>query len=65
VYGAVVTQEARPSNLQIQRVSFLKAEISNAEQAYEQLNKQFQQKAMDAIAKELMKKPAVKKSATN
>ena len=65
VYGAVVAQEARPSNLQVQRVEFLKTEISKAEQQYEQLNKQFEQKAMDAIARELLKKPAVKKGATN
>jgi photosystem II stability/assembly factor-like uncharacterized protein len=65
VYGAVVAQEARPSNLQMQRVSFLKTEISKAEQSFEQLNKQFEQKAMDAIAKELLKKPTVKKSDKN
>ncbi|MBP6686927.1 MAG: hypothetical protein KA160_03630, partial [Lacibacter sp.] len=65
VYVAVVTQEARPSNLQVQRVGFLKAEMSKAEQQYEQLNKQFEQKAMQAIANELMKKPAVKKSSGN
>ena len=65
VYGAVVAQEAKPSNLHIQRVAFLKGEISKAEQKYEQLNKQFEQKAMDAIAKELLNKPSVKKSGSN
>lgn len=65
VYAAVVTQEARPSNLQVQRVAFLKTEMSKAEQQYEQLNKQFEQKAMQAIAKELLKKPTVKKNANN
>ena len=65
VYTAVVTQEARPSNLQVQRVAFLKTEMSKAEQQYEQLNIKFEQKAKQAIAKELLKKPVIKKSADN
>ncbi len=65
VYAPVITQEARPSNLQVQRVAFLKGEIGKAEQQYEQLNKQFEQKAMQAIAKELLKKPTVKKNTKN
>nr|WP_294905715.1 hypothetical protein [uncultured Lacibacter sp.] len=65
VYAAVITQEAKPGNLQIQRVAFLKGEIGKAEQQYEQLNKQFEQKVMKAIEKELLKKPVVKKNASN
>jgi hypothetical protein len=65
VYGAVVTQEASPSNLQVQRVTFLQTEIKKAEQQYEQLNKQFEAKAKLAIEKELLKKPVMKKSTKN
>ncbi|NCU03216.1 MAG: glycosyl hydrolase, partial [Chitinophagaceae bacterium] len=65
VYAAVITQEAKPGNLQLQRVDFLKDEIGKAEQQYEQLNKQFEEKVMKAIEKELLKKPVLKKSASN
>jgi len=37
-----VGQEARPSNLQLQRVEVLKDEIAKAEQKNEQLKQQFQ-----------------------
>lgn len=56
VYSAVVGQEARPSNLQLQRTEVLKAEIGKAEQKNEQLKQQFEKKVMDAIQKEMPKR---------
>lgn len=59
VYAAVVNQEARPSNLQLQRAGFLKTEIDKAEQKNLLLKQQFEKKAMDAIQKEMPKRPDV------
>jgi photosystem II stability/assembly factor-like uncharacterized protein len=59
VYAAVVNQEARPSNLQLQRVGMLKTEIDKAEQKNLLLKQQFEKKAMDAIQKEMPKRPEV------
>lgn len=59
VYAAVANQEARPGNLQLQRVAVLKGEIEKAEQKNAALQQQFQKKAMDAILKETPKRPAV------
>ncbi|MBA2329133.1 MAG: hypothetical protein H0V91_05900, partial [Flavisolibacter sp.] len=42
VYGAVTNQEARPSNLQIQRVEVLKQELAKAKQAYADISKKYE-----------------------
>ena len=65
IYTAVVGQEAKPGNLQLQRVEALKAEITKAEQKNEQLKQQFEKKVMDAIQKELPKRPEVNKPVKN
>ncbi len=65
VYAAVANQEARPGNLQLQRVAVLKSEIEKAEQKNAVLQQQFQKKAMDAILKESPKRPAVNTPAKN
>jgi photosystem II stability/assembly factor-like uncharacterized protein len=59
VYTAVIGQEARPGNLQLQRTEMLAREIVKAEQQNESLKQQFQKKAMDRIHADLMKKPKV------
>ena len=65
VYSAVVGQEARPSNLQLQRTEVLKTEIDKAEQKNEQLKQQFEKKVMDAIQKEMPKRPELNKPVKN
>ncbi len=65
VYSAVVGQEARPSNLQLQRTEVLKGEIVKAEQKNEQLKQQFEKKVMDAIQKEMPKRPEMNKPVKN
>jgi len=65
VYAAVANQEAKPSNLQLQRVQMLKQEIEKAEQQNNLLKQQFEKKAMDAIQKEMQKRPKVNASVTN
>jgi photosystem II stability/assembly factor-like uncharacterized protein len=62
VYSAVVNQEARPGNLQLQRVDMLKEEIVKAEQQHLLLQQQFEKKAMDIIKKNLPKQPTVNTS---
>jgi photosystem II stability/assembly factor-like uncharacterized protein len=42
VYGAVSNQEARPSNLQIQRVDVLQQELANAKKAYADIQKKYE-----------------------
>jgi photosystem II stability/assembly factor-like uncharacterized protein len=59
VYAAVANQEARPSNLQLQRVDVLKKEVDKAEQKNEQLKQQFQKKVTDAMQKEFPKRPDI------
>lgn len=59
VYAGVTNQEARPSNLQLQRVEVLKNDIEKAEQKNVLLQQQFQKKAMAAIQKEMPKRPDV------
>jgi hypothetical protein len=65
VYVAVVLQEARPGNLQLQRVQMLKAEIEKAEQQNNLLKQQFEKKAMEAIQKELQKRPSINTAPKN
>lgn len=65
VYVAVATQEAKPSNLQLQRVQMLKQEIEKAEQQNNLLNQQFEKKAMEAIQKELQKRPSINTAPKN
>jgi hypothetical protein len=52
VYSAVVNQEARPSNLQIQRVSTLKKEFKKAEGEHLQVIKKYNDAVMKALQKE-------------
>jgi len=52
VYTAVVNQEAKPSNLQVQRVNALKAEYKKAEQQHTQIVKQHQDGVTKALQKE-------------
>jgi photosystem II stability/assembly factor-like uncharacterized protein len=65
VYAAVVNQESRPSNLQLQRVTVLKGEIDKAEQKNQLLKQQFEKKAMEAIQKEMPKRPEVNAPVNN
>ena len=65
VYIAVVLQEARPGNLQLERVQMLKQEIKKAEQQNNLLNQKFEKKAMDIINADLLKKSKVKPSGKN
>lgn len=65
IYIAVVGQESKPGNLQLQRVEALKAEITKAEQKNEQLKQQFEKKVMEAIQKEMPKRPEVNKPLKN
>lgn len=63
LYTAVVGQEAAPGNLQLQRVVFLKDELSKAEQKYALLRQQFEKKVMEALQKEkgsVIRKPSAK-----
>lgn len=52
VYAAVCTQEAAPSNLQLQRVTVLKQEISKAEQDNATLTTKYYNKVKEALMKE-------------
>lgn len=52
VYVAVVNQEARPSNLQMQRITQLQQKVSKAEEDRKVLQKQYQQRMEAALAKE-------------
>ncbi|MFN8265634.1 MAG: hypothetical protein U0T11_06160 [Chitinophagaceae bacterium] len=65
VYAAVVGQEARPSNLQLQRMEVLKQELQKAVQKSLALKLQFEKKVMEAIEKEKMKKASVNKTGNN
>jgi photosystem II stability/assembly factor-like uncharacterized protein/ribosomal protein L25 (general stress protein Ctc) len=65
VYAAVVGQEAKPSNLQLQRIQVLKNEIAKAEQKNAALKQQFEKKAMEAIQKEVSKKQELSKQTKN
>jgi hypothetical protein len=42
VYGAVTNQEARPSNLQIQRVEILQKELASAKKAFADIQKKYE-----------------------
>jgi photosystem II stability/assembly factor-like uncharacterized protein len=64
-YTAVVGQEAKPSNLQLQRVAALKTELSKAVQKNQELKQQFEKKVTDAINKEMPKRPEVNKQMKN
>jgi hypothetical protein len=52
VYVAVVNQEARPSNLQVQRIGQLQQQVDKAEEAYKTLMKQYGQRIEAALAKQ-------------
>ncbi|MFL5788560.1 MAG: VPS10 domain-containing protein [Flavisolibacter sp.] len=55
VYAAVVGQEARPSNLQIERTTQLEQKVKKAEDTKEALVKEYDPKVMDVLAKEKLK----------
>jgi hypothetical protein len=52
VYAAVVNQEARPSNLQLQRIGALQQQVGKAEEDRKTLLRQYQQRMEAALAKE-------------
>jgi photosystem II stability/assembly factor-like uncharacterized protein len=52
VYAAVCTQEAPPSNLQVQRVSALKEQVGKAQQSATTINTQYLSKVIAALEKE-------------
>jgi hypothetical protein len=51
VYGSVAGQEARPTNLQVQRVSGLRDEVVKAQMSYTELENQYGAKAKAAMEK--------------
>jgi photosystem II stability/assembly factor-like uncharacterized protein len=51
VYAAVVNQEARPSNLQLQRIGALQQQVGKAEEDRKVLLRQYQQRMEAALAK--------------
>jgi photosystem II stability/assembly factor-like uncharacterized protein len=56
VYMSVTSQEARPSNLQIQRVALLQDQLNTVNKTNKDITAQFYNKAKDALVKEgLMK----------
>jgi hypothetical protein len=58
VYGAVVGQEAAPSNLQIQRITTLQGEVKKKEQAVQVVMKKYDDTIMNGLKKEgLIKLP--------
>jgi hypothetical protein len=52
VYGAVAMQEARPSNLQIQRVTVLQKELQEATKKHLEIVRKFDVAAQKELAKE-------------
>lgn len=52
VYTSLCYQEARPTNLQIERVTQLNEELEKAQQAYELIASQYEEKTKEAIATE-------------
>jgi hypothetical protein len=52
VYSAVALQEARPSNLQIQRVSVLQKELNEASKKHADIVKKFDADTRKELAKE-------------
>jgi hypothetical protein len=56
VYGAVATQEARPSNLQLERVKVLNKEFALAEKKHKEITAKFDAQVQSALAKEGLNK---------
>jgi photosystem II stability/assembly factor-like uncharacterized protein len=52
VYAAVANQEARPSNLQMQRIAQLQQKVAKAEETRKDIMRQYQQRIEAALAKE-------------
>lgn len=59
VYASVVTQEAAPSNLQLQRVTVLQQELANTEQSNKQLSEKYFTRVKQALIKEGLLKEGV------
>ena len=59
MYASVVTQEAAPSNLQLQRVSVLQEQLSTVEQNNKQLSEKYFARVKQALIKEGLLKEAV------
>jgi photosystem II stability/assembly factor-like uncharacterized protein len=60
VYAAVCGQEAKPGNLQMERVKMLQQEVQKAETAGKTLTAQYEIKVAEALAKEGVTKPESK-----
>lgn len=58
VYAAVATQEARPSNLQVQRVMVLKKEFEGAKKNYADIIKKWDEQVQKSLAREGLDKEA-------
>jgi lipase chaperone LimK len=57
VYGAIVGQEAAPSNLQIQRVTVLQQQVQTKEKSGQQIIKKWDDSVMDGLRKQGLIKP--------
>jgi photosystem II stability/assembly factor-like uncharacterized protein len=53
VYAAVANQEAKPSNLQLQRISLLQADLKKAKQQWSDINKKYENTVVKALPNEV------------
>jgi hypothetical protein len=53
VYAAVANQEAKPSNLQLQRISLLQADLKKAKQQWSDINKKYENSVVKALPNEV------------
>jgi photosystem II stability/assembly factor-like uncharacterized protein len=60
LYVTIAGNEARPSNLQLERLQALQGELSSAKAKHAALNKQYADKVRQAMAKEGVTTPALK-----
>jgi photosystem II stability/assembly factor-like uncharacterized protein len=58
VYAAVCGQEARPGNLQLERIKVLQQELQKSDAAGKAINTQYEVKVAEALAKEGLSQPA-------
>jgi hypothetical protein len=59
VYSAVASQEAPPSNLQIQRAETLQKEVAQKKQDVQAVNNKYFKQVFDELVKEGLAKPKV------
>ncbi|ULQ50988.1 VPS10 domain-containing protein [Flavihumibacter fluvii] len=57
VYGTILNQESKPSNLQLERVTVLQKQLAEGKEKHTALNKQYGTKVQDAMKKEGIKTP--------